>query len=137
MDNAAAIVAGDEVWSEQSITWATKPHSGPALATWTVWDTTPVEIDVTEQVREALGGDRRLALRIFAPKRKRGSAYVQYGSREGDPAARPQLILKAAGELQSRVGTQNDITQERRFSLPVVWASQFRIASPIFPLQEQ
>src|SRR5262249_27608471 len=69
--NAAALVPGSEKWSEPAITWGTKPSSGPAFVTWTVSDLTPVEIDVTQQVRQALARDRRLSLRIYAPHRKR------------------------------------------------------------------
>ncbi len=55
-----------------------------------------MEFDVTRLVREALGRDKMLSLRIFAPKRKRGKGYVQYGSREGDVEARPQLLITTA-----------------------------------------
>ena len=48
---------------------------------------------MTPLVRAALAGDRRLSLRIFAPEYRRGSAFVQYGSRRGDAEARPQLLL--------------------------------------------
>jgi hypothetical protein len=94
-ENAAAAVADDH-WGETAITWDTAPASGPAFATWVVEEGKPVEFDVTRLVGDALAGDRMLSLRIFAPKRKRGRAYVQYGSREGDAEARPQLILTPA-----------------------------------------
>lgn len=113
MENAAAVVSSGDSWSEQLITWDTKPPSGPAFANWTVTELKPVDIDVTQKVREALTTDRRLTLRIFAPKRKRGSAYVQYGSREGSPDLRPQLIITPALDLQTRMPWQPDgITNE-------------------------
>jgi len=137
MENAAAIVPSDEAWTEQSITWATKPHSHATLATWTVADRTPVEIDVTQHVREALVGERRIGLRIFAPHRKRGSAYVQYGSREGDPATRPQLIIKLVGDLQSRIGAPMPVASDRLFSLPVAWALQSPLGMSLRNPREQ
>ena len=39
MENAAAVVPSGDFWSEQLITWDTKPPSGPAFATWTVTET--------------------------------------------------------------------------------------------------
>jgi len=102
MENAAAVVASDDAWSEQTITWDTKPPSSQTIATWSVAGPLPIEFDVTQQVRGALVGDKRLALRIFAPTRKRGSAYVQYGSREGDPHLRPQLLITPAADVQVR-----------------------------------
>jgi hypothetical protein len=108
MENAAAVVPNSDFWSEQVITWDTKPPSGPAFANWTVVEPKPIQLDVTQQVREALMTDSRLALRIFAPIRKRGSAYVQYGSREGSPELRPQLIVTPAVEMQTRLSWQTD-----------------------------
>jgi hypothetical protein len=90
--NAAALVA-DNQWGETAITWDTKPPSGPAFARWTAEDGKAVEFDVTRFVQDALTGDKRLSLRIFAPKRKRGSSFVEYGSRKGDVESRPQLLV--------------------------------------------
>ena len=62
-----------KAWSEQTITWDTKPPCGQTIARWSVSDAVSIDFDVTKQVRDALAGDKRLALRIFAPQRKRGS----------------------------------------------------------------
>jgi hypothetical protein len=102
MENSAAVVASSELWSEQLISWDTKPPSAAAFASWTVTGTQSVEFDVTDQVQEALSADKRLTLRIFAPKRKRGSAYVQYGSREGPADFRPQLLITPLVDVQTR-----------------------------------
>jgi hypothetical protein len=91
-DNAAAVVA-DSQWGETTITWDTKPPSGPAFARWKVQPEEPVELDVTRFVQEALAGDKKLSLRIFAPEYQRGKSWVQYGSREGDAESRPQLLV--------------------------------------------
>jgi hypothetical protein len=91
-ENAAALVA-DNQWGETAITWDTRPVAGPTIATWTAEEGKAVEIDVTRLVQDALAGDKMLSLRIFAPKRKRGKGYVQYGAREGEAEARPQLLL--------------------------------------------
>jgi hypothetical protein len=91
-ENAAALVA-DNLWGEMNITWDRKPPSGPAFANWTVEEGTPVEFDVTRLVQESLAGDKKLSIRIFAPSYKRGKAYVEYGSRKGEPETRPQLLI--------------------------------------------
>jgi hypothetical protein len=91
-ENAAAHVA-DNLWGEATITWENKPASGPAFANWTVMEGLPVEIDVTRFVQEALAGDRKLSLRIFAPNFERRKSYVEYGSRKGEARTRPQLLV--------------------------------------------
>jgi hypothetical protein len=90
--NAAALVR-DGLWGEASITWATKPASDVPFATWTAQEGQPVDLDVTQLVREALSGDNRLSLRIFAPEWRRGKSYVEYGSRRGDAESRPRLFI--------------------------------------------
>jgi hypothetical protein len=90
--NAVALVA-DNRWGETTITWDTKPPSEPAFARWTVQEGKAVEFDVTPQVQAALAGDKKLSLRVFAPERRRGSAFVEYGSRRGDAESRPQLLV--------------------------------------------
>jgi hypothetical protein len=92
LDNAAAFVR-DNQWSETTLTWDTKPLSGPAFATWTAEAGKPVEFDVTRFVREALAGDKMLSLRLFAPEMIRGNSVVVYGSRKGDAESRPQLLV--------------------------------------------
>ncbi len=90
--NAAAFVP-DNLWGETTLTWDTKPLSWPAFAFWTVAEAKPVEFDVTRLVQEALVGDKKLSLRIFAPNYKRGKSDVEYGSRKGKDEARPQLLV--------------------------------------------
>jgi hypothetical protein len=90
--NAAALVA-DRPWGETSLTWDSRPAAGPTLATWTPEPGQPVEFDVTGPAQDALAGEKRLVLRLFAPQLKRGNSFVQYGSRRGAPDARPQLLL--------------------------------------------
>jgi hypothetical protein len=92
LENAAALVP-DHRWSETALTWNTRPPSGPEFARWTVEEGKPVEFDVTPLVQAALSGDRLLSLRIYAPERKRGSHYVEYGSRRSEAASRPQLLI--------------------------------------------
>jgi hypothetical protein len=91
-DNAAAVVA-DNHWGETTLTWDNKPSSGRAFAHWTARQGEPVEFDVTRFVQEALAGDKKLSLRIFAPDYQRGKSFVQYGSRKGPAELRPQLLV--------------------------------------------
>jgi len=139
MENAAAVVPSSELWSEQLITWDTKPSAGPTIATWTVADGTPVEFEVTQQVREALATDKRLSLRIFAPNRKRGSAYVQYGSREGPASLRPQLLITAAADEQTQLLRPADalrrLTRGANEGYPAIFAlSSPGVAGQVLPL---
>jgi hypothetical protein len=90
--NAAALAA-DTAWAEATLTWDSRPASGPVLATWTAVAGQAVEFDVTRQVHEALAADRRLSLCLFAPQLKRGNSLVQYGSRKGEAESRPQLLV--------------------------------------------
>jgi hypothetical protein len=90
--NAAALVNENE-WGEATITWENKPPSGPVFAAWTPERGKPVEVDVTRRVQEALAGDKKLSLRIFAPNYKRGNSDVEYGSRKGEAETRPQLLI--------------------------------------------
>ncbi len=92
----AAAFVPDNRWGETTITWNNKPASEAPFTQWTTEAGKPVEFDVTSLVQRALAGDRKLSLRLFAPERKRGSAYVQFGSRRGDSAARPQLLVTFA-----------------------------------------
>jgi hypothetical protein len=94
-ENAVAVVP-DNQWGETSLTWSTRPASGPAFASWIVRQGEPVEFDVTRFVQEALAGGKMLSLRLFAPRYQRGKSFVQYGSRKGDAEARPQLLVTPA-----------------------------------------
>jgi hypothetical protein len=95
MEIAAAMVP-DNLWGETTLTWNNKPPSGPPFARWLAEEGKATEIDVTRLVQVALAGDKKLSLRLFAPERKRGSAFVQYGSRRGEAETRPQLLLTIA-----------------------------------------
>jgi hypothetical protein len=92
LENAAALVP-DNHWGETTLTWENKPPSGPAFARWWIVEGKPVEFNVTRFVQAALAGDKKLSLRIFAPERKRGSSFVQYGSRRSEAGSRPQLLV--------------------------------------------
>jgi hypothetical protein len=99
----AAAVADAEPWGETAVTWDTAPAAaGAPIARWIAEEGRPVTFDVTRVVQDALAGDGHLALRIFAPKYKRGGSHVQYGSREGVAEARPQLILSTVRDAEAR-----------------------------------
>ncbi len=92
----AAALVPDNNWSESTITWNNKPAGEVPFAHWTTEEGKTVELDVTSLVRAALAGDRKLSLRLFAPERRRGSAFVQFGSRCGEAGSRPQLVVTMA-----------------------------------------
>jgi hypothetical protein len=98
----AAAVADDEPWGETAITWDTAPAAaGPQIARWIAEEGKPVTFDVTRVVQDAIAGDKHLTLRIFAPNYKRGGSHVQYGSREGAPEARPQLLITTTHDAEA------------------------------------
>lgn len=92
VEHAAATV-GNSSWNESRITWQNRPSSSGPFARWTVQKGQPVEIDVTQQVQQALAEDRQVSLRIFATQDVGETGWVLYGAREGPPQHRPQLIL--------------------------------------------
>jgi parallel beta-helix repeat protein len=86
-------VVSDSSWSESTLTWNNKPASAAPFASWTVQPGSWVEIDMTDQVRDALAGGGKLSLRITTPTSD--SANVRYASRDHTTAAiRPQLIIQ-------------------------------------------
>jgi len=87
----------DDTWAENTITWNNRPASlEVAFARWTVQAGQPVELDITSLVQQAQAGDGKLSLRIFSTRNVGGSGLVNYGSRQGSAADRPQLVLITA-----------------------------------------
>jgi hypothetical protein len=88
--NHALAAVDDMNWVETSLTWSNRPvPEQPALAQWTTRAGLPVEVDVTPWLRRAMADNRKLSFRLFSTD---GSA-LNYGSKEGDAAVRPQLLL--------------------------------------------
>lgn len=92
-----ALVPGD-TWSEDRITWKSKPNSNEAIASWEA-KSGVIEIDVTDAAKSELAGDGKLSLRIFTTS-KNGNA--RYHSREAtDVVNRPSLIMTTSLQFQT------------------------------------
>ena len=90
-----ANVVPDVGWQEGTITWTSRPDADAYLPNWTVSDLSPVEIDLTDQVRRAQQtGDNLFSIRIDSSSY---GVHVDYGSREGASADRPELVLSTVG----------------------------------------
>jgi hypothetical protein len=97
VETAVAYVSNNS-WSETDITWNNKPGSeqrslGTRLA---VRAGQAVEFGVTHLVQAAINGNRPLSLRFHSPMNIGSQGWVNYGSREGASAVRPQLRIAFA-----------------------------------------
>ena len=88
--NALEFVA-DDTWDETVVTWDTKPASFDRQGRWTPAVGTPVDVDVTAKVREALAGDGKVSFLVLSEYDIDSLGTVEYGSREG--ASVPELIV--------------------------------------------
>ncbi|HZN32886.1 MAG TPA: polysaccharide lyase family 8 super-sandwich domain-containing protein [Pirellulaceae bacterium] len=102
----------DDAWQESSITWNSKPASGPEIGRASVSQGQVAAFDVTSLVREAVGSDDLFSLRLASPTQ--GYYLVGFASREhADVALRPVLEVitrpstiesSASAEGESRTG---------------------------------
>lgn len=83
----------DDAWSEATLTWSTRPASGPPLAAWTVQAGAAVELSLNDLVRQEQAGDGLLSLRLFATNQT-ADGRVDYAAREA-AADGPRLALRA------------------------------------------
>ena len=63
----AAAPAASDTWQESSITWNSRPASGPEIGRASVKQGEVAGFDVTSLVREAVSSDDQLSLRLFSP----------------------------------------------------------------------
>ena len=85
--HAVALVA-DDTWEKSTLTWNTKPASGPALATWLPQTGVPVQFSAAEAIQQDLPANGLLSLRIYATN-STADGKVDYASKEaGPPRAR-------------------------------------------------
>jgi hypothetical protein len=92
-ENGAAVGVTD-AWAETGITWNNDPSVNYRFVSWLPETNRPVEFTVTPQLEEALAGDRKLSLQLFAVRNFGAAGNVDYASREHpDPMLRPQLIV--------------------------------------------
>ncbi|KAF2330617.1 Ig-like domain-containing protein [Flavobacterium daemonense] len=85
----------DDSWTENGVTWNTKPATGASLASKPGQATgTTVEWDITNQVLSELNGDKVLSLNIASTVAV-GSSDATFNSKEYSNAAlRPVLVLE-------------------------------------------
>ncbi len=85
------------------MTWNNQPAVEEVIASWTAPAAlTPVEVDVTSSVYEALSTNKTLSFRITAPTNQGQKGDVTYASREHENISyRPLLILEKESYLLS------------------------------------
>ena len=105
----------NNAWTENSLTWTTRPDSGAPAATWLPQAGVPATAPVTTLAQSAVAADGVLSLRIFATN-STSDGTVVYGSRESGASA-PALLLAITN------GTLLSATQS-------FWVSVFTPTSP-------
>ncbi|WP_214629245.1 DUF7594 domain-containing protein [Paenibacillus agaridevorans] len=88
----------DNTWGETTLTWSNRPAAGILLSSWSSMSVgTPIEIDVTTQVNDALFTDQKISIGVYSPTNVGSAGDIIYGSKEQTTAAnRPQLIITQA-----------------------------------------
>jgi lysophospholipase L1-like esterase len=86
----ALTLVPDNTWSETTLTWNSRPTSGPHLGSWVVPSSGPVELAVTPAVQEAVTNGGRISFRIYAPS---AAAEASYASREQPGYYAPRLTV--------------------------------------------
>lgn len=98
--HAVALVTND-VWDEATLTWNTKPVSGPPLATWLPQVNVPVQISVASAVAQDVPANGWLSLRIYATN-STADGRVDYAAKEAGASLAPQLTLFYTNALPLR-----------------------------------
>nr|WP_246301456.1 DNRLRE domain-containing protein [Microbacterium immunditiarum] len=90
-----AYSVSDPNWSESILTWRSQPAGVTMVGSWTVPTAgTPVELDVTEQVRIAVANDSLLSIQLLSPTNQGAAGYVNYASKENpNTLYRPELVI--------------------------------------------
>ncbi len=86
-----AALVDDHTWGEKTLRWENRPSAGAGIASWAPSKDAPVRIDVGDEVRAALKGEKNLSMRISAVAEAAG--WVNYGSREAEAGKQPALVL--------------------------------------------
>lgn len=87
----------DSTWSQSTLTWNNQPTVSTLLSSYTVPTVgTLVEIDVTDQVIEALAAaaDKKLSIRVISPMIQGSNGDVSYGTKEhGNKSYQPVIVI--------------------------------------------
>jgi autotransporter-associated beta strand protein len=111
-------------WTENGITWNSKPPGTTVLNTTNVWQATPLKFNVGSQVNSTIAGDDILSLRTYSNIVTSG--VNQYAAREwADAWLRPMLVLKNLGpqitSILNVAGNVNSTTAPQWFG---VWDAE-------------
>ncbi|MFD0696778.1 Ig-like domain-containing protein [Paenibacillus sp. GCM10027628] len=110
-----AYLVSDNSWRETTLTWTNKPIAGALVASWSAPAVgTPVQFDVTDQVKSAIAADKKLSLQIITPPSSKGSgSLVTYASKENETANyRPFIEIKLANDKPVAVGSEWNTWQD-------------------------
>ena len=93
ISNYQAELVTDDDWDESTLALSNRTEGSKVLATWS--DGGDVTIDVTDEIREAIEGNRKLSIRIVATLGN-GNAANYASSEHHDLTVRPKLLVYAA-----------------------------------------
>jgi hypothetical protein len=95
-------------WSERSLTWDNQPGAQPAIAYVTPEAGRWVEFSVGPQAIEAIAGDRRLGLQLWAPYDLGDGGWASFASRQHpDTNLHPQLLLAFSNAAPTMTAVSN------------------------------
>lgn len=115
-NHALASVPGN-TWGELSTVWNNRPAAGPTMATWNVPNGSPVEINVTEMVRQALTNEGRVSFQVMAPN---NALLASYASRESWPLYSPRLLLRVSNAPPTLSSLTNQVIERNQvLTIPI------------------
>ncbi|VGO13163.1 Alginate lyase 7 [Pontiella desulfatans] len=93
VQNAAYLVE-DNSWTENGVTWNTKPVTGAEIDAWVTTNSQAIKIDVLDEVTEALKTGGSFSVAVKSPHNIGLDGMSTYASREHSTIAAPKLELK-------------------------------------------
>ncbi|MDF7799279.1 DNRLRE domain-containing protein [Pontiellaceae bacterium B1224] len=90
----AAFVVEDSSWTENGLTWNTKPVVGNELDAWVTTNSQSIKIDVLDEVTDALKNGGAFSIMIQSPHNIGLDGMSTYASREHVSVSVPKLEIK-------------------------------------------
>ena len=91
--HAGTITPG--AWNPNKTAWASRPLTSKDLGSWRPWEAKP-EVDVTDAVSAALGGDCKVVIRVYGTGAADKPILVHYHSGASQNTdARPKIMIEA------------------------------------------
>ncbi|MHC4914831.1 MAG: CBM96 family carbohydrate-binding protein [Planctomycetota bacterium] len=91
------VLLENDSWEADKLVWKGRPTKGKVLASWDVQQRGSVLLDVTKEVKAALAGDRRIALRVRPLVTDNRYSSSLSSTENTNAGIRPQLLLFTGG----------------------------------------